>query len=232
MRGRGNGKPETTDWSGWRGNVRTTTAYGNRFLFQGRAYIAELGIYDYRHRMYHPGLGRFLQTDPTGFDAGDMNLFRYCGDDPVDRSDPTGLIDSNNFDPITPDYTWAQRADLHKYWDLFTYGAHGGDQDYNYGQALNPAYRSRGEPIPLQTVIASIKGNAIFQHKSGTLLLVCNSGADRSTFARSVAMGTGKDVLAPNKYLWLLNQKGHPFVVAGKGRRGQSLRLTSVRTIE
>jgi len=68
-------------------------AYGNRFLFTGREYIAELGIYDYRHRMYHPGLGRFLQSDPTGFDAGDMNLFRYCGDDPVDRSDPTGLFD-------------------------------------------------------------------------------------------------------------------------------------------
>jgi hypothetical protein len=28
-----------------------------------------------------------------GFDAGDMNLFRYCGDDPVDRSDPMGLED-------------------------------------------------------------------------------------------------------------------------------------------
>jgi hypothetical protein len=41
--------------------------------------------------MYNPDLGRFLQTDPTGFDAGDMNLFRYCGDEPVDRSDPTGL---------------------------------------------------------------------------------------------------------------------------------------------
>ena len=27
------------------------------------------------------------------FDAGDMNLFRYCGDDPVDRSDPMGLED-------------------------------------------------------------------------------------------------------------------------------------------
>jgi hypothetical protein len=28
---------------------------------------------------------------PIGFDAGDMNLFRYCGNDPVDRTDPTGL---------------------------------------------------------------------------------------------------------------------------------------------
>lgn len=147
-----------------------------------------------------------------------MNFFRYCGDDPVDRSDPTGLIDSNNFDPNSIDYKWAERANLNKYPDLFTYGAHGGDQDYNYGQALNPAYRSRGVTIPLQTVIASIKGNPIFQHRSGTLLLVCNSGADRSTFARSVAMGTGKDVLAPNKYLWLLNQKDHAFVVVGGSR--------------
>jgi len=71
----------------------STSAYGNRFMFQGREWIPELGIYDYRHRMYQPELGRFLQMDPTGFDAGDMDLFRYCGDDPVDRSDPTGLVD-------------------------------------------------------------------------------------------------------------------------------------------
>jgi RHS repeat-associated protein len=74
----------------------STSAYGNRFMFQGREYFPELGIYDYRHRMYHPGLGRFLQTDPTGFDAGDMNLFRYCGDDPIDRSDPIGLVSEDN----------------------------------------------------------------------------------------------------------------------------------------
>ena len=29
------------------------------------------------------------------FDAGDTNLFRYCGDDPVDGSDPTGLVNTN-----------------------------------------------------------------------------------------------------------------------------------------
>src|SRR5207302_3122135 len=69
----------------------STSAIGNRFMFQGREWIKELGIYDYRHRMYHPGLGRFLQSDPTGFDAGDMNLFRYCDDDPLDLSDPMGL---------------------------------------------------------------------------------------------------------------------------------------------
>jgi RHS repeat-associated protein len=79
----------------------STSAYGNRFMFQGREFFPELGIYDYRHRMYHPGLGRFLQTDPTGFDAGDMNLFRYTGDDPVDRSDPTGLESDGELEQLS-----------------------------------------------------------------------------------------------------------------------------------
>jgi RHS repeat-associated protein len=82
------GKPTVMNAAG---TELSGTAYGNRFMFQGREYLSELGLYDYRHRTYHPGLGRFLQVDPLGFDAGDMNLFRYCGDDPVDRSDPTGL---------------------------------------------------------------------------------------------------------------------------------------------
>jgi len=78
-----------------------SSAYGNRFMFQGREYLSEFQIYDFRHRMYHPDLGRFLQMDPIGFDAGDMNLFRYCGDDPLDRSDPTGLDaeENSNSDP-------------------------------------------------------------------------------------------------------------------------------------
>jgi RHS repeat-associated protein len=88
------GRATITGWDGTPhtdGNEWPMSWYGNRFMFQGREYLSELGIYDYRHRMYNPALGRFLQTDPTGFDAGDMNLFRYCGDDPVDGSDPTGL---------------------------------------------------------------------------------------------------------------------------------------------
>lgn len=88
------GQPTVVSWTGttWdEAHPRAASNYGNRFLFQGREWVPELGIYDYRNRMYHPGLGRFLQTDPIGFDAGDMNLFRYCGDDPVNGTDPFGL---------------------------------------------------------------------------------------------------------------------------------------------
>jgi len=51
-----------------------------------------IGIYDYRNRVYSPDLGRFLQTDPIRFDAGDGNIYRYVGNDPVNWVDPTGEI--------------------------------------------------------------------------------------------------------------------------------------------
>lgn len=63
-----------------------------RFLFTGREWISDLRIYDYRARQYQPELGRFLQPDPKQSDAGDYNLYRYCHSDPVNKSDPMGLI--------------------------------------------------------------------------------------------------------------------------------------------
>jgi RHS repeat-associated protein len=76
------------------------SVYDTRFLFAGSQYLPETGLYDMRNRFYSPTLNRFLQTDPSGFGAGDMNLYRYCGDDPVDRSDPMGLADQTLADRI------------------------------------------------------------------------------------------------------------------------------------
>ena len=90
------GSPTVTDWNGE--NARPYSWYGNRFMFTGREYFPELGLYDYRNRFYHPVLGRFLQSDPVGFGGGDANLFRYCGGDPVNWTDPFGLQDP----PIIP----------------------------------------------------------------------------------------------------------------------------------
>ena len=46
--------------------------------------------------MYSPLIGRFLQTDPLEFGAGDNNLYRYCGNNPANLSDPTGQLAINN----------------------------------------------------------------------------------------------------------------------------------------
>ena len=114
------GKPTVTsrDLNSWAWKPPTDRSeFGNRFMFTGREWIGELGIYDYRRRFYQPFLGRFLQVDPTGlhiegeklsagqkalfspggqapeaFSSSEMNLYRYCGDDPVDKTDPLGLL--------------------------------------------------------------------------------------------------------------------------------------------
>jgi len=41
--------------------------------------------------MYHPGLGRWLNMDPIGFSAGDVNLYRSVNNSPVTYTDPSGL---------------------------------------------------------------------------------------------------------------------------------------------
>jgi RHS repeat-associated protein len=61
------------------------------FLHQGGEQIAA-GDYEFRNRTYSPSLGRWLTNDPIGFDAGDNNWYRYEGNDPRSRVDPSGLL--------------------------------------------------------------------------------------------------------------------------------------------
>ena len=64
--------------------------YGNRFMFQGREYSAVTGLYNFRARWYEPATGRWLSKDPIGLEGG-LNLYVFCGDDPVNYRDPSGL---------------------------------------------------------------------------------------------------------------------------------------------
>jgi len=69
----------------------------NPFMFTGRQFDIETGLYYYRARYYNPYLGRFLQTDPVGYEDG-INWYRYCRNNPLVYTDPSGLC----VDPCDP----------------------------------------------------------------------------------------------------------------------------------
>ncbi|MCK5912179.1 MAG: RHS repeat-associated core domain-containing protein [Caulobacter sp.] len=64
---------------------------GNVGLFQytGQVYLSGPDLYHYKARAYSPTLGRFLQTDPIGYDDG-LNWYAYVGNDPLNNADSNG----------------------------------------------------------------------------------------------------------------------------------------------
>lgn len=67
------------------------TAHG----YTGQVWLSGVGMWYYKARLYSPSLGRFMQTDPIGYDEG-INWYNYVGSDPINGSDSSGLFDNQS----------------------------------------------------------------------------------------------------------------------------------------
>jgi len=102
------------------GEPNRVSAVGNPYMFTGRVYDPNTGLYDYRARVYKPQIGRFLQTDPI---QASLNLYTYCENNPVNWIDPWGLDtykqrralggDSTRWiiDPIAHEFSFTRNPD-------------------------------------------------------------------------------------------------------------------------
>ncbi|MDY0212233.1 MAG: RHS repeat-associated core domain-containing protein [Desulfuromonadaceae bacterium] len=59
--------------------------------FPGQYFDAESGLHYNWHRYYEPKSGRYISLDPLGIGGGDVNLYRYVGNNPLNWVDPWGL---------------------------------------------------------------------------------------------------------------------------------------------
>ncbi|MHB9053386.1 MAG: RHS repeat domain-containing protein [Thermoleophilia bacterium] len=90
----------------WTTPTGGTANDGLFFLFGSMLYDAATGLYLTKTRAYNPKTGRFLQRDildesgkkgvykgfPFGKDAIGTNLYAWCGNNPVSRVDPSGML--------------------------------------------------------------------------------------------------------------------------------------------
>ncbi|WP_321166292.1 RHS repeat-associated core domain-containing protein, partial [Luteimonas huabeiensis] len=83
------GVVQSYDYDPYGGTHPANATIQNPYRYTGREQDAS-GLYYYRARYYHPGMGRFVSEDSIGLAGGDANLYAYVIGDPVSLSDPSG----------------------------------------------------------------------------------------------------------------------------------------------
>lgn len=148
-------------------SINSYDAYGvpssnnqGRFAYTGQTYLPEVGMYYYKARIYHPKIGRFLQTDPVGY-QDQMNLYTYVGNDPVNFIDPDGRA----LESVTMD----KNKNVHIVVGMSYQGAVTPKQVEAFNSAIVKAYSGKkGEYAVNVTIIPSEKaklGNYVTVHE-------------------------------------------------------------------
>ena len=79
------------------GSMASTIGVVNPYRYRGYVWDTELGMFYLESRYYAPDMGRFINADDVDLlgangDFASLNLFAYCGNNPVSRADAGGYF--------------------------------------------------------------------------------------------------------------------------------------------
>jgi RHS repeat-associated protein len=146
------------------GNVIPKSTIGNNILFQGREYEPETNFYYFRARHLDPIMGRFLSTDPMGYQDS-LNLYQAFNMNPVNFTDPFG---QSHVYPGVPGTSYGESKLYH--------------EDDEYRRFVDGYYRGMGDTIFNPLTIATI-GLTIINPAAG---IAFGLGALTNTYYHSV----------------------------------------------
>jgi len=93
------------------GSMKDTLGVHNVLRYRGYVYDNETGLYYLQSRYYNPEWGRFISADvfaATGQGLSGNNMFAYCGNNPVNRVDSSGLFWDTVLDIISLGFSIAE----------------------------------------------------------------------------------------------------------------------------
>ncbi len=82
-------EPRTNASAAWQGGNGSSNAY--RYAGEYGYYRDSAAVQYVRARYLNVVQGRWMSADPLRFEAGDYNLYRYVGNEPLGRMDASGL---------------------------------------------------------------------------------------------------------------------------------------------
>lgn len=86
---------------------QSTTTYN--YKYNGKE-LQETGMYDYGARMYMPDIGRWGVVDPLADTHPEMTPYRYSFNNPINATDPTGLLEDWVYNTESNSVYWNKDA--------------------------------------------------------------------------------------------------------------------------